>query len=120
MAPRSNAEYPSTASVLSILGGVFIALASLVVLVIGGVTVSIFLPSDVGSLFIIFAGIGIILGIGIIACGLKLQSAPQSTRSLGAVILLLTIISIPFSFFGFVIGFLLAFVGGILAITWKR
>ncbi|MEM0384093.1 MAG: hypothetical protein QXS57_00370 [Candidatus Caldarchaeum sp.] len=61
---------------------------------------------------------GLFSGIAVIASALMLQSRPNQAQTWGALILAFSIISI-FGMGGFIIGALLALVGGILALTWK-
>ncbi|MEM1946119.1 MAG: hypothetical protein QXF95_03785 [Candidatus Caldarchaeum sp.] len=62
--------------------------------------------------------IGLVSGIVVIASALMLQSRPSQAHTWGALILAFSMISI-FGMGGFIIGALLALVGGILALTWK-
>ncbi|MEM4354487.1 MAG: hypothetical protein QW470_07045, partial [Candidatus Caldarchaeum sp.] len=59
---------------------------------------------------------GLVSGIVVIAGALMLQSRPNQAQTWGALILAFSIISI-FGMGGFIIGALLALVGGILALT---
>jgi hypothetical protein len=63
--------------------------------------------------------IGLIIGILIIVFAILLFVAPQMKTAWGALIIVLSLLSWPFAFGGFFIGFLLALIGGILAITYK-
>lgn len=114
------AEKPTGAAVLSIIGGVFILLAGLVLMAIGawldfllGVTGLTFgLP--VTTLGIL----GLVLGLVIIVLGVMLLMKPEMHLVFGVLILVLSLVSV-ISLGGFFIGLILGLVGGILGIVFK-
>jgi hypothetical protein len=103
-------EKPTTAFIISLLGGIFI--------VIGGL-----FWAAVGTLLAIFFGLGFLLyaflafGIVILIGAMMLNSNPRSAHTWGIVILLLGV----FSLVGVTtaLGGLLAIVGGALALSWN-
>ncbi len=119
MAMPSSKAYPTTAFILSLIGGIFILLGGIYTAAIYafiGSALFDFFPG-LGSLLIALAVVALIFGLIIIVGAVMLRSNPESSRTWGIVILLLSI----FSWIGgggFVIGFILALIGGILAITW--
>jgi len=103
-------EKPTTAFILSLLGGIFV--------IIGGL-----IWAAVGTLIAFFTGFGLILyvflifGIIIVIGAAIMNSNPSSANMWGIVILILGIISL----FGIItaLGGLLAIIGGAFAIAWK-
>jgi hypothetical protein len=112
------AEPPTTAMVLSIIGGVFILLAGLAELWVGA-TASFLTLSFLGAGLELLGGLGIVVGLVIILLAVFLHSRPEMHVVFGVLILVLSFVSWLSFFGGFFIGFLLALIGGILAITWK-
>jgi hypothetical protein len=107
---KKMSEKPTTAFIISLLGGIFVLLGGL-----------IWLP--LATLLTIFAGIGFLLyaflafGIIILVGALMINSNPRATHTWGIIILLLGI----FSLFGVTttLGGILAIIGGALALSWK-
>jgi|GEM_PF-4504262 biotin operon repressor len=66
----------------------------------------------------IWSIIGLGGGLAVVLCALLLHARPDR-RLLGALIIVFSSLSIPASLGGFVAGFFLAVLGGILALTWK-
>ena len=104
-------EKPTTAFILSLIGGIFVLLSGLAL-------------GALGTLFAIFTfGAGLVLwifpifGIIIIIGAIMINSNPGSTKTWGIVILILGIISLV----GIVtaLGGILSIIGGALAIVWK-
>jgi hypothetical protein len=103
-------EKPTTAFIISLLGGIFIMLGGLV-------------WAAVGTLLAVFLGLGFLLyaflafGIVILVGAVMINSNPRSVHTWGIVILLLGI----FSLVGITTTFggILAIVGGALALSWK-
>ncbi|MFZ0700077.1 MAG: DUF6114 domain-containing protein [Thermoplasmata archaeon] len=108
-------ESPSAAFGFSIAGGVLIFLAGLIL-----AAIATFVSAVSHNPGILALGwFGCICGILIIAFAAVFHSRPSFTKVGGALVIVFAIIGIPFTFGGFVIGFVLALVGGILAIVWK-
>jgi hypothetical protein len=119
MAMPSSRAYPTAAFILSLIGGVFILLAGIYTAAIYafvGSALFDFFPGF-GALLIGLAAVALVFGVIIIVGAVMMRANPESARMWGVVILLLSI----FSWIGgggFIIGFILALVGGILAIAW--
>jgi len=119
MAPSAVKSYPSTAFVLSLIGGIFILLGGLaeaaILALIGTAVISIF--PGLGALLIALAVVALVFGLIIIFGALMLRSKPESAKMWGVIILVLAIVSLVGGG-GFFIGFILALIGGILALVW--
>lgn len=115
-------EKPTAAAVLSIVGGVFILLFGIAVLVLasilGGLIGGIGGPVDPTAILVAFALPAIIIGIVVIALGALMLMKPTSARVLGVVVLVLSIVSFFFGG-GFFLGGILGLIGGILGIVFK-
>lgn len=103
-------EKPTTAYLLSLIGGIFVFLGGLLLAALG--TLIAFLT---GFGFLLWAFL--IFGIVIIIGTVSMNSNPNSTHTWGIVILVLGVISL----FGVVtaLGGLLAIIGGAMALSWK-
>ncbi len=106
-----SSEKPSTAFILSLIGGIFVLLGGLIWAAIG--TFVAFLSFGAGFLLYVFLIFGIIIIIG----AFMFNSNPASARTWGIVILLLGI----FSLVGVItaLGGILSIVGGALALSWS-
>ncbi len=109
-----QSDYPNTAYVLSLIGGIFVILAGLVVAVAGAALT--FMVAGIGGLFGLF---GIIWGAIIIYGATQLKANPSQHVTWGIIILVFSLISWVGAFGGFFFGFILAFIGGILALVWS-
>lgn len=120
-------EKPTAAMVLSIIGGIFIllggvvffALASLMQLFIDTIPGLGSLEIDPVLLLNLVGALGVIIGLVIIVGGVMMYSRPQSSTVWGVLILVLAIVSLFVASGGFILGFVLALIGGILAIAFK-
>lgn len=107
-------QTPTAGAVLSLVGGIFILLGGAVMAVIG-TALSFFLGGLAGLFFI-----GLLDGILVIVMAILMFVAPQLKAAWGGLTIVFAILSLPFAFVGgFFIGFLLALIGGILAIVYK-
>jgi hypothetical protein len=117
------AEKPTTAFVLSLIGGIIYLLTGLLVAAASTIIGSLASFADLGAIGATVAAVGvlgIVSGIVIIIGAVMMNSTQQSKVRTGAVIVLvLTIIGAIFTVGGFVIGFILALIGSILGLTWK-
>jgi hypothetical protein len=104
--------------VLSIIGGVFILLGGLAEIAVGSVVSSLTFGFAGGSL-IAFGALGVVLGILILVFGILVNSHPENHVLYGVLIVVFSIVSLTSFAGGFVIGFILALIGGILALVWK-
>ncbi|MGA3406798.1 MAG: DUF6114 domain-containing protein [Candidatus Bathyarchaeia archaeon] len=138
----SEAQKPTTAFILSLIGGIFILL--------GGGMMSMIGSYGVGGMMNGYAGYGgmmggygwgygpgfgmmrgygyggmfgiagILFGVAVIAGALMLYNNPTQHSKWGLVILIFSLLSIFGSAMaGFGIGLILGLIGGILALTWK-
>jgi len=107
-------ETPSAAFGLAIAAGILIILGGVVATALGAVFT--FFAFGVGA---VLGLIGILWGVLIIVLAFKLRSSPHQHTELGVGIILLSIFSFFGAFGGFVIGFLLGLIGGILALAWN-
>jgi len=107
-------ESPSAAFGLALAGGIVIVIAGLLVSLVGAVLT--FFIAGIGG---VFGLVGVLWGILIIVFAVLLRAMPSRHVGLGVAIILFSVFSWVGSFGGFLIGFLLAFVGGILAIVWR-
>lgn len=104
------ADKPTAAFVLSLIGGIF--------LLLGGALATVGFSFFFGGLGAIIGIVGVLFGLIVIIGAVMLFQKPQSHTMWGVVILILSIIALP-SLWGFGIGSLLAFIGGILALVYK-
>lgn len=118
--PSYGPMYPRTAQLLSLVGGLVIAVFGL-----AEVGVGIFLRSTLGSFLpgrsgmsIGLGALAIVSGLGIVLMAGRLKSSPQSARTSGIVIVALALMGF-FGGGGLFLGLLLAVVGGLLAMTWN-
>ncbi|MGQ0798129.1 MAG: DUF6114 domain-containing protein [Methanobacteriota archaeon] len=115
-------EKPTAAAVLSIVGGVFILLFGIAVLalasIVGGIFGGLGAPVDPTAILVALALPSIVIGIVVIALGALMLMKPTTARILGVVVLVLSIVSFFFGG-GFLLGGILALIGGILGIVFK-
>jgi hypothetical protein len=104
--------------VLSIIGGIFILIGGLVGIWLG-TAVSVLTFGFAGGTILALGAVGTIIGILTIVFAILLSMHPSQHTMYGVLILVFSLISWITAFGGFFIGFLLALLGGIFAITWK-
>jgi ribosomal protein L40E len=109
-----SAEKPSAAYLLSLIGGIFVLLGGIVTAAIGAI-----FTAFIGGIGGLFGVLGIIWGVLIIVFAFRLNSDPASHSTSGALIIVFSLLSFLGGAGGFIIGFLLALIGGILGITWN-
>ncbi len=97
---------------LTIIGGFFIILGGLLFALIGAVF-AIF-----GYLSGIFL-VGLVVGFLTVLMGLLMIAVPGGHTLWGVLAIGLSIVSIPLALGGFLVGFLLALIGGVLSVRWK-
>ena len=102
-------QKPTTAYILSLLGGIFVLLGGLFWSVLG----SMILFVGFGFLLYAFLTFGIVIIVGAVL----MNSTPESAKSWGIVILILGVLSL----FGgtTTLGGILAIIGGAMALSWK-
>ncbi|MEM1943069.1 MAG: hypothetical protein QXO30_03015 [Candidatus Caldarchaeum sp.] len=122
-------EKPTAAIILSLVGGVFILAGGLLGVAVwmmwggmmggwGGVMGPWMMGWMMPWAWSAFSTIGLVSGLIVIASALMLQNRPNQAQTWGAVILASSTVSL-FGMGGFLIGALLAILGGVLALTWK-
>jgi hypothetical protein len=122
MAMESPKAYPVAAFVVTLIGGILILLDGLYLLAVSAFvsTVSsaygVSIPG-VSGLFEALAAVGLIFGLIILIGAIMMWRNPSSAKMWGIVVILLGLISI-ISGGGFILGLILALVGGILALVW--
>jgi hypothetical protein len=117
-------EKPTAAFILSLIGGIFILIAAILVMIFLGLVGTAFaiIPffGMIGGLLIILGIVGLIFAILVIIGAFMINSGvPQRVRTGGIIVLIFSILSLFTSGGGFFIGFILGLIGGILALTWK-
>jgi hypothetical protein len=98
--------------VLTVIGGLFILGGGLIFAIVGAVL----------ALFGFWSGLfllGIVVGFLTLIVGVLMIVVPSAHSLWGILAIVFALVSIPVAIGGFVIGFLLTFIGGILALTWK-
>lgn len=116
------AEKPTAAFVLSLIGGIFILLGGALIAILAasfGGLMSVVGFGDFGLGVALLGSLGLIFGLIIIVGGVMMYMKPEQHVMWGVIVLVLSIVSIPFSIAGFFIGFILALVGGILGLVFK-
>lgn len=102
---------PRAGAVLSFIGGVFILIGGLIYAFVGAI-LSIFVGGAASILYL-----GIPIALLILVFSVLLFVLPRLKIAWGALIVVLAFLSLGFDFFGgFVIGFLLCLIGGLMAI----
>ena len=71
-------------------------------------------------LLVLSAIVGIIVGIALLIDGIMVMKRPGMTRNLGIIAIVLSVISLASNYGGFIIGFILSIIGGILAFRFKE
>ncbi|MEM2214636.1 MAG: hypothetical protein QXQ20_08155 [Candidatus Nezhaarchaeales archaeon] len=117
-------EKPTAAFVLSLVGGIIILINGIIVLVGAGIAASIatMVPGmgpAISGLVIAFASFILVMGILVIVGAVMINSgAPNKVRVGSILVIVFSVISL-LGGGGFIVGFVLALVGGILGLTWK-
>jgi hypothetical protein len=113
------AEKPTTAFVLSLIGGIFILLGAIII--IAAASYVGFLGYGLGgSVLALFGVFGLVCGFLTILGAVWINSGEKDkVRNGGIIVLVFSILSWIGAGGGFFIGFILALVGAILALTWN-
>jgi len=117
--PSYGSIYPSTAYWLSMIGGVLVLLSGISA-ILEGIFLTSFLESILPGISAVVIGegiAGVLFGVVIIYAASRLRNTPASARTWGIAIIVFAVLSI-FGGGGFLLGFILALIGGILAATW--
>jgi hypothetical protein len=111
---RGNGNKPTAAFILTLFGGILVLLAGILIAVVGAVA-TIFLAGIGGAIGLV----GIISGIVMIISAVMMNSTNKSKVTTWSIIaLVFSLISLA-NGGGFIIGFILGLVGGILGLTYK-
>lgn len=103
-------EYPEAAFVLSLIGGILILLNGLLISSVGSI---IAIHHRAGIALVV---IGLVFGV-MVLIGATMMRDPQKVKVGSILVLVFSILSLPIGG-GFLIGSLLAIIGGILGLTW--
>lgn len=119
MGYSSGQSYPTAAFILSLIGGIFILLGGIYTAAITAIVGSAFFAFFPGfaALLIGLAVVALLFGLIIIFGAIQMKHHPESAKTWGIIVLVLALLS-WLGGGGFFIGFLLALIGGILAIIW--
>jgi hypothetical protein len=106
-------ERPIGAAVLTIIGGFFILIGGLIWAVVGALFFA-FLGVLAGLFFV-----GLAIGLLTIVLGGLMIAMPRLHAIWGVLAIVMALLSWPFALGGIFLGFLLALIGGILALLFK-
>ena len=113
-------EKPTAAFVLSLIGGIFIFLVGLLITAVGGIAGSIpGVPSGGANMLTLLGVIGIVNGLLVMVFGILIYIKPQQHVVWGVLVIVFSIVSLFDTLGGFIIGLILALIGGILGAVWK-
>lgn len=122
-------ERPTAAFVLSLISGILVLLTGILILVAAGLISSLgegHMPGVpyplelIGSLITVIGVVGLIFGILILVGATMIYSGEPSKVRIGSILVLIfSILSLLTVGGGFLIGFILGLIGGILGLTWK-
>lgn len=121
MAAPGMKSYPTAAFVLTLIGGILVILDGLYTAAIAAYVSSTVL-NIIPGLSAILLALGIVallFGLIMVVGAVKMRSNPESARTWGIIVLIISLISI-IGGGGFIFGLILGLVGGILAIVWHR
>lgn len=107
-------QYPSTAFALALAAGLLVILAGLVTAAVGAIFT--FFLFGVGA---ILGLVGVLWGVLLIICAMRLKSTPNQHITLGVAIVVLSFLSFFGAAGGFALGFLLGLIGGMMAVAWS-
>lgn len=121
----STKETPNVAFILSVIGGILVFIGGLVEIALGAFLSSLFSNLNVRPIVLLFqiwkilGFVGMVWGALIMVGAVMLLIKPDQHTIWGVFVVVFSILSWFGGFAGFIIGFILALVGGILGITWK-
>jgi len=117
------ADKPTTAFVLSLIGGIFIILGGLVYMVVFSILGGLFSFlgfAGLGIGLVALGALGLIWGILVIVGATMMNSGnPARVRTGSILVLIFSILSWFGAIGGFFLGFLLGLIGAILGLAWK-
>jgi hypothetical protein len=109
-------ERPYAAFALSLVGGVLILVGGLLGLLMWlGWPMWGWMP----GFLLAFSAVSLVSGGAIVTAAYMLYNKPSQAQTWGTVVLVFAVVSL-LSAGGFIVGALLAIVGGLLALTWRR
>jgi len=133
--------YPSTASILAIVGACFMIVAGLLILALSAFVIphldsSFFnnatyfnnstgqmpfhnIPGFVGGILAGVGLFGLISGVIVLGSGIMVRIHPEQSTVFGVLILIFSVLSF-FGSGGFVIGAILGIIGGVMILRWRR
>jgi hypothetical protein len=121
--PPPSDERPDTPFTLALLGGLFITIAGAVEIYAAFMLTFFFSPGavapPVNGTLLFFGIVGCGLGSLVIVFAALLYTSPDHRTIYGIVVVVLSGISLVSYYGGFLIGFVLGAVGGVLAIVWR-
>ncbi|HEX4920102.1 MAG TPA: zinc ribbon domain-containing protein [Candidatus Bathyarchaeia archaeon] len=119
-------DKPIAGTVLSILGGLCVLIGGLIQAFLGsfissfGGALGSSSATNVGNIFSILGYLGIAFGALMIVGGIMMAVKPATHKMWGAIVLVLSIVSLATSSVGgFIFGFILGLIGGILGLVFK-
>ena len=135
MTQQTKSEYPNTASILALVGGILVVLGGLLLLGVSAFiiphlpthyfvtnsSVNVSPESIRGFASFIVGGMGafgLVSGIIVAGSAVMLQTNPDRQRTWGVLILVFSVLSF-LGMGGFVVGAVLGIVGGALVLRWK-
>ncbi|HYA58372.1 MAG TPA: DUF6114 domain-containing protein [Thermoplasmata archaeon] len=104
---------PFLAAIVTMVGGFFILLGGLLIAAFG---FGLFLAFGLKSGWFY---VGAVLGLLTMVLGGLMLAIPSAKTVFGIVTIVFAFLSLPFALGGFLVGFLLAIIGGIMAILWR-
>ena len=117
-------DKPTAAFVLSLIGGVFVLLGAIVYFFVGSFfAVLLSMMANNGAIAAsggILAVAGLILAVVLIIASVLAYVDPEKNKLWGGIVIIVcSVLSWAFALVGFLVGFILALIGGILFLTWK-
>lgn len=116
------AEKPTAAFVLSLIGGIFVLLGGALLAALGAALSGVMAFAGFGDFGLgvtLMGALGAVFGVIMIVGGVMMYMKPEQHVIWGAIVLILAIVSVPFSFIGLILGFILGLIGGILGLVFK-
>lgn len=109
-----TAEKPTSAYILSLMGGIVIIISGAIIAVIGAG-----LTSQLGGIGGLIGVFGMITGILVITGAVMMNSRPEQHTVWGIIVVVFSFLSLIGALGGFLVGFVLGLIGGIMGIIWK-
>ncbi len=123
------AEKPTAAFVLSLIGGIFIIIGGVfgtIIGIIGSAFIGAFSwispeAATLSGIILVYGILGLVFGIIVVIGAVMINSGERGKVRTGSILaIIFSILSLFFyGWGGFIIGFILSLIGGILGLTWK-